>query len=71
MDVYKISVDASEVARVSGEGLTPAKKWTGPELMGGECVDDPKLIKLLIGGKTILVFHVSQADNVTCERIEG
>lgn len=69
MDTYAIRVDGSEVARVSGEGLTLGKKLVGSEAMGGEFVDDPKLIKLLRDGKTILVFYVSAAENVSVEKV--
>lgn len=68
-DTYSIRLDGAEVARVSGEGLTCGKKLTGPEAMGGEFVDDQKLLKLVRDGKTILVFYVSAAENVTVEKV--
>lgn len=69
-DTYSIKADGVEVGRVSGEGLSCGKKLTGPELMGGEFVDDPKLLKILRDGKTIAVFYVSGAKNVSVEKVE-
>jgi hypothetical protein len=69
VDTFVIRVDGCEVGRVSGESLTCGKKLTGPELMGGDFVDDPKLLKILREGKTIAVFYVSGAANVTIERV--
>lgn len=69
-DTYSIKIDGSEVGRVSGEGLSCGKRLTGPELMGGELVDDPKLLRLKREGKTIAVFYVSGEQNVTVEKVE-
>jgi len=72
MDTYSVKLDGAEVARVTGEGITTAKK---AQFIKGsfetELVDDPKLLKLLVDGKTILVFYVSSDSNVTVERIDG
>jgi hypothetical protein len=67
-DTFVIRVDGSEVGRVSGEGWACGKKLDKPELMGGDLVDDPHMLKIVRDGKTIAVFYVSGAQNVTIEK---
>jgi len=69
VDTYVIRCDGSEVGRVSGEGLSCGQRLTGPELMGGELIDDPKLLRMKREGKTIAVFYVSAEENVTVEKV--
>jgi|GEM_PF-4265922 len=70
MDTYSIRVDGSEVARVTGDGITSSQRAQfKPGTFDTEVVDDPKLLKLVRGGKTILVFYVSQEKNVSVERV--
>lgn len=68
-DIYKISVDGSELARVSGERIECGKKLNGTELTGGQLVDDLKLLKVVRDGKTVAVFYVSSAENVSVEKL--
>jgi hypothetical protein len=69
-DTYSIKVDGCEVGRVSGEGWACGKKLDKPELMGGDLVDDPRMLKIVRDGKTVAVFYVSAAENVTIEKLE-
>jgi len=66
-DTYKICVDGSEVGRVSGEGITCAKRLL--DKFSDTLVDDPKMLRLQRDGKTILVFYVSAEENVTVEKL--
>lgn len=66
-DTYKISVDGAEVARVSGEGITCAKRQR--DRWSDAFEDDPKLLRIVREGKTILVFYVSAAENVVVEKV--
>jgi len=70
MDTYSVKLDGKEVARITGKGITTAKK---AQFIKGtyqtELVDDPKLLKLTVDGKTILVFYVSSEPNVTVEKV--
>jgi hypothetical protein len=66
-DTYSIKVDGCEVGRVSGEGITCAKRLV--DKFSDTLVDDPKMLRLQRDGKTILVFYVSAAENVSVEKV--
>jgi len=72
MDTYSVKLDGAEMARVTGEGITTGKK---SQFIKGtyqtQLVDDLKMLKLIVEGKTVLVFYVSSMPNVTVERIDG
>lgn len=67
MTTFSIRVDGSEVARVTGDGIECAKKQR--DKWSEEFQDDPKLLRLVREGKTILVFYVSAMENVTVEKV--
>jgi hypothetical protein len=67
-DTYIIKCDGCEVGRVSGEGITCAKRLV--DKFSDKLEDDPKMLRLQRNGKTILVFYVSADENVTVDKIE-
>ena len=66
MTIYIVKLSGEELCRVSGEGIELCKRVVQ---RGFEYVaeDDPRMLKLTRDGKTILVFYVSAAENVTVE----
>jgi hypothetical protein len=69
-DTFKIIIDGQEVARVIGEGITPGKKSvTNRENWEPEIVDDMKLLKVVRDGKTVVVWYVSSASNISVEKV--
>jgi hypothetical protein len=66
-DTYVIRVDGCEVGRVSGEGITCAKRLV--DKFSDKLEDDPKLLRLQRHGKSIAVFYISADANVTIERV--
>lgn len=68
-DTFVIKLDGSEVARITGEGITCGQKVVlNREKFVEEFVDDPKLLRIVRDGKSIVVWYVSSAKNVTVER---
>jgi hypothetical protein len=66
-DTYSIKVDGCEVGRVSGEGISCGRRLL--DKFSDKLVDDPKLLRLQRDGKTIVVFYVSAAENVSVEKV--
>ena len=67
VDTFKISVDGCEVGRVSGEGITCAKRLV--DKFADKLEDDPKMLRLQRNGKSVAVFYISADANVTIERV--
>lgn len=64
---YSIKVDGHEVGRVSGERIECAKKLK--DKFSVEFEDDPKLLRIMRDGKSVAVFYVSAAENVSIEKV--
>jgi hypothetical protein len=70
-EAYSIKLDGVEVARVTGDGVTPAKrvKQNG-SLAHPELEDDDHLLRLIdADGMTIFVFYVAHSARVTVEKV--
>lgn len=68
MQTFIVRRDGIEVARVSGEGITPGKRNQSQSLHTVDLVDDPHLLRLIVDGETVLVFYVSTSKNVSIEK---
>jgi hypothetical protein len=53
--------------RVSGERIECANKLK--DKFSVEFEDDPKLLRIMREGKSVAVFYVSTAENVTIEKV--
>lgn len=67
METFVIRVDGCEVGRVSGEGISCAKRLL--DKFSDKLVDDPKMLRLQRDGKSILVLYISAEENVTVEKV--
>ena len=68
-DTYLIRVDGSEVARISAETIMCGKKPGEKSWRDQELVDDLRMLKIVREGKTVAVFYVSSAENITVEKV--
>jgi hypothetical protein len=69
-DTYSVKLDGSEVARITGDGIAMGKKAVQmKDRWEAQLVDDPKLLKMIRDGQTIVVFYVSSRENVAVEKI--
>jgi hypothetical protein len=67
MDTFVIRVDGCEVGRVSGERIECAKRLK--DKFTGEMEDDERLLRIIRDGKSVAVFYVSFASNITIEKV--
>ena len=67
MDTFKISVDGCEVGRVSGESIQCGKRMV--DKFTGAMEDDPRLLRIVRDGKSVAVFYVSMAENISIEKV--
>ena len=67
MDTYSIKVDGSEVGRVSAERIECGKRLV--DKFAGTMEDDPRMLRIVRDGKSVAVFYVSTAENVTVEKV--
>lgn len=68
-DTFLIRVDGHEVGRVSGERIQCGKRLK--DRFSTEFEDDPRLLRIVRDGKSIAVFYVSMAENISIEKVEG
>ena len=68
METFVVKLDDVEVARLTGEGITCAKKLTGT-FPNEIYADDPKMLKINRDGHSVIVLLVSARQNVTVERL--
>ena len=68
-EIYSIKLDGSEVARISGESIVSGKKVADKSWRDVELVDDPRMLRIVREGKTVAVFYVSTAENVSVEKV--
>lgn len=61
MDTYRILLDGTEVARISGEALELGQRGTE---------QDPKCIKRTVHGQCLFVLMASTQRNVTVEKVD-
>lgn len=66
-DTFVIRVDSCEVGRVSGEQIQCGKRLR--DRFSTEFEDDPRLLRIVRDGKSIAVFYVSMAENITVEKV--
>jgi hypothetical protein len=66
-DTYSIKVDGCEVGRVSGERIELGKRLV--DRFNGVMEDDPRMMRIVRDGKSVAVFYVSMADNITVEKL--
>lgn len=69
IDTYSVKLNGEEIARLTGDGISAAKKLKSYSQMETEYVDDPKMLRLKRDGKTLLVFSVSADVNLTVEKV--
>ena len=60
MDTYRILLDGTEVARITGEALELGQRGTEA---------DPKCIKAIRNGHTVFVLVASTQKNVSVEKV--
>ena len=66
-DTYSIKVDGCEVGRVSGERVECGKRLV--DRFTGKMEDDPRLLRIMREGKSVAVFYVSMAENISIEKV--
>ena len=66
-DTFVIRVDGCEVGRVSGERIELGKRLV--DRFNGVMEDDPRMMRIVRDGKSVAVFYVSMAENITIERV--
>jgi hypothetical protein len=72
VETYSVKLSGQEIARLTGDGITPSKR---EQFIQGtfrtEMVDDPKMLKIVKDGKTVLVLYVSNSTNVEVEKVNA
>ena len=66
-DTFVIRVDGCEVGRVSGEQIQCGKRLR--DRFSTEFEDDPRLLRIVRDGKSVAVFYVSMAENISIEKV--